>query len=58
MEAIRRTKTKEVNYKIMMIGKSFSGKTSFVESICQTNPNDADNKDVKDYIETPGKLFY
>jgi len=48
----------EVNYKIMLIGKSFCGKTTFIDSMCngkQTSSSLNTNfTNKKDYCETPG----
>ncbi len=42
----------------MVIGKSFSGKTTFIETLCQAKPplDLLDTEDSKGYVETPGIL--
>ena len=49
----------ELAYKIMLIGKSYSGKTAFIDSLCQTKINSSSLSEVetKSYGETPGKPF-
>ena len=46
----------EVPYKVMLIGKSFSGKTAFIDSLCQhkINSSSLSDDDSKSYGETPG----
>ena len=53
------TQYQEVNYKIMLIGKSFSGKTCFIESMCNSKQTDSSSSNAlapsdKSYRETPG----
>lgn len=52
------TTYQEVDYKIMMIGKSFSGKTSFIESLSNKKQNVSSLNTIisreKTYCETPG----
>lgn len=54
------TQYQEVNYKIMLIGKSFSGKSSIVESLCNKKLSTSScfasnsNSVEKGYSETPG----
>ncbi len=46
----------EVNYKILIIGKSFSGKTTFLDTLCQSKTNASSNfeNDSENYDETSG----
>ena len=41
----------------MLIGKSYCGKTAFIESLCQTkvNASSLTDNEAKNYGETPGK---
>jgi len=54
------TQYQEVNYKIMLIGKSFSGKSSIIESLCNKKPNETLtlNSNASNYCETPGNRYF
>jgi hypothetical protein len=45
----------EVNYKILIIGESFSGKTTFLDILCQSKTNSPNfENDCYNYDETSG----
>lgn len=56
------TQYQEVDYKIMLIGKSYSGKTTFVDSLSNKRHNVSSLNPMipmdKTYCETPGEFFY
>lgn len=46
----------EANFKVLILGKSFCGKTAFVESLCFSNSSSFyKSTETEKYIETPGK---
>ena len=48
----------EINFKIMLVGKSYSGKTAFIDTLCQSKANSSSlstsTTEDKNYTETPG----